>query len=140
LIVLPLLSARPLAVFALSGAATAAAWAAIWLLPPHPAAHERAQAAESIGAGYPALLRAASWLLPFSYVVAAALAPVLPLGAGGAALVGGLALVVLARLWRCCWVVCCSSARGWGWCTTPRSITRWPSVTRPSTPAAGSRR
>src|SRR4029077_18360860 len=93
----------------------------------------------AIGAEYPALLRAASWLLPFSYVISATLAPVLPqrlaavgvgmnrsfvaaawmamrfvvllamwrthywhgrwgtLAAAGAALGGGLALVLLAR-------------------------------------------
>jgi hypothetical protein len=110
LIVLPLLSARPLEVFVISGAATAAAWAMIWFLPPHPAAHEREAAVQSMGAAYPALLRAASWLLPFSYVVAAALAPVLPhrlasLGAGAAAsLLAALWMaarfVVLLVMWR----------------------------------------
>jgi hypothetical protein len=110
LIVLPLLSTRPLAVFAISGAATAAAWACIWFLPPHPAAHESEAASGAVGASYPALLRAASWLLPFSYVVAAALAPVLPhrldtLGAGAAAsplaaLWMAARFVVLLIMWR----------------------------------------
>jgi hypothetical protein len=110
LLVLPLVSGRPLAIFAIAGAATAAAWATIWVLPAHPAAHTPEAAAPSIGAGYPALLRAASWLLPFSYVVAAALAPVLPhrlaaLGAGAeasllAALWMAARFVVLLAMWR----------------------------------------
>jgi hypothetical protein len=110
LIVLPLLSGHPLAVFAISGAATAAAWPAIWLLPPHPAAHEHQTAAGAIGDAYPVLLRAASWLLPFSYLVEAALAPVLPhrlaaLGAGAtagllAALWMAARFVVLLIMWR----------------------------------------
>jgi len=113
LVVLPLVPQRPLAMFAvfgISAAGTAAAWAAIWFLPPHPPPHAHEAAAQSIGAAYPALLRAASWLLPFSYVVAAILDPVLPhrlavLGAGRAA--GPLAAVwmaarflVLLLMWR----------------------------------------
>ncbi len=110
LLALPLVSARPLAIFTLAAVATAAAWAAIWFLPTHPAAHALEAATQSIGARYPALLRAASWLLPFSYVVAAVLDPLLPhrlaaLGAGRAA--GPLAalwmaarFMVLLIMWR----------------------------------------
>jgi hypothetical protein len=64
--------------FAASAAATALAWIAARGLPPHPAPHEPEAARAAVGTEYPALLRAASWLLPFSYVISATLAPVLP--------------------------------------------------------------
>jgi hypothetical protein len=140
LVVLPFVTrASPSGSFAVSAAATALAWLAARGLPHHPAPHEPEAASAAIGAEYPALLRAASWLLPFSYVISATLAPVLPqrlaavgvgmdrsfvaaawmamrfvvlltmwrthywhgrwgtLAAAGAALGGGLALVLLAR-------------------------------------------
>jgi hypothetical protein len=79
LLVLPLLArASPPGSFALSAAATALAWLAAQALPPHPAPHEPEAARAAVGPEYPALLQAASWLLPFSYVVSATLAPVLP--------------------------------------------------------------
>ena len=124
--------------FAISAAASALALLAGRTLPLHPAPHEQEAAQAAVGSEYPALLRAASWLLPFSYVISATLAPVLPhrlaavgvgasasfvaaiwmatrfgallvmwrsnfwhgrwetVGAASAALVGGLALVLLA--------------------------------------------
>jgi hypothetical protein len=124
--------------FAISAAASALALLAARALPLHPAPHGREAAQAAVGPQYPALLRAASWLLPFSYVISATLAPVLPhrlaavgvgasasfvaaiwmatrfgallvmwrssfwhgrwetVGAASAALVGGLALVLLA--------------------------------------------
>jgi hypothetical protein len=79
LLVLPLCTRiSPLGSFAVSACATALAWLAARRLPPHPAPHEPAAARAAVGAEYPLLLRAASWLLPFSYVISAALAPVLP--------------------------------------------------------------
>ena len=124
--------------FAISAAASALALLAARALPLHPAPHGKEAALAAVGPEYPALLRAASWLLPFSYVISATLAPVLPhrlaavgvgaaassvaaiwmatrfgalvvmwrssfwhgrwetVGAASAALVGGLALVLLA--------------------------------------------
>ncbi len=124
--------------FAVSASASALALLAARALPLHPAPHGQEAAQAAVGPEYPALLRAASWLLPFSYVISATLAPVLPhrlaavgvgasasfvaaiwmatrfcalllmwrssfwhgrwetVGAASAALVGGLALVLLA--------------------------------------------
>ncbi|HLK90368.1 MAG TPA: hypothetical protein VKZ18_10765, partial [Polyangia bacterium] len=79
LLLLPLLGrASALGSFAVSGAATALAWLAALALPEHPAPHRPEAAREAVGPEYPLLLRAASWLLPFSYVISATLAPVLP--------------------------------------------------------------
>ena len=78
LVILPLLASHPAGSFAVAATATAAAWVAIWRLPAHPAPHGAAQAATSVGPTYRALLTAASWLLPISYVVSATLAPILP--------------------------------------------------------------
>ncbi len=76
--------------FALSAVASALALLAARALPLHPAPHEAEAAQAAVGPEYPALLRAASWLLPFSYVISATLAPVLPhrlaaVGVGGSA-------------------------------------------------------
>jgi hypothetical protein len=138
LVVLPLLAHHPAGSFAISAATSGAAWLAIWRLPAHPAPHDPVAGAQAIGPTYRALLTAASYLLPFSYIVSATLAPILPhrlaavgvgasaslvaaawmatrffalwimwrthfwhgrwatLAVGAAALVGGLALVLLA--------------------------------------------
>ena len=139
LLLLPLFGpSRMLGSFAISAAASALALLAARALPLHPAPHGQEAAQAAVGPEYPALLRAASWLLPFSYVISATLAPVLPhrlaavgvgasasfvaaiwmatrfgallvmwrssfwhgrwetVGAASAALVGGLALVLLA--------------------------------------------
>jgi hypothetical protein len=111
LLLLPLFGrASLLGSFAISAAATGVAWIAARWLPPHPARHEGEAAEAAIGAEYSSLLRAASWLLPFSYVVSATLAPVLPqrlaaVGAGPAAsLVAAswmaMRFVVLLLMWR----------------------------------------
>jgi hypothetical protein len=63
---------------ALSALVNAGALVALRWLPSRPAAHERAAAALAVGREYPWLLRAASWLLPTSYVMSATLSPVLP--------------------------------------------------------------
>ncbi len=110
LLVLPLLARHPTGSFAISAAASAAAWIAIWRLPRHPAAHDAEAGAQAVGPTYRTLLAVASWLLPFSYVVSATLAPILPhrlaaVGAGGAAsLVAaawmGTRFVALGVMWR----------------------------------------
>ncbi|HTB57726.1 MAG TPA: hypothetical protein VLC06_07615 [Polyangia bacterium] len=76
--------------FAISAAASALALLAARALPLHPAPHGKEAAEAAVGVEYPSLLRAASWLLPFSYVISATLAPVLPhrlaaVGVGGSA-------------------------------------------------------
>jgi hypothetical protein len=79
LLVMPLVSGRgPLATLALSALASGVAALAALALPTRPAGHPPELAATAVGAEYPALLRAASWLLPLSYTVAATLSPVLP--------------------------------------------------------------
>ncbi len=110
LLVLPLLAHHPAGSFVVSAAASALAWSTIWRLPPHPAAHDADGSAQAVGPTYRALLRAASWLLPFSYVVSAALAPILPhrlaaVGAGTAASLMAAAwmatrFLALALMWR----------------------------------------
>lgn len=110
LLVLPFLARHPAGSFAISAAASGAAWLAMWRLPAHPAPHDRAAGAQAVGPTYRALLAAASWLLPASYVVSATLAPILPhrlaaVGAGGAAsLVAaawmGTRFLALAVMWR----------------------------------------
>jgi hypothetical protein len=64
--------------FAVAAGATAVAWLAARGLPLHPPPHEPEAARAAVGTEYPSLLRAASWLLPLSYVISATLAPVLP--------------------------------------------------------------
>ncbi len=111
LVVLPLvMRASPSGSFALSAGATALAWVVALALPSHPAPHEPEAARAAVGAEYPALLRAAAWLLPFSYVISATLAPVLPqrLAAVGvgmdrsfvAAAWMAMRFVVLLAMWR----------------------------------------
>jgi hypothetical protein len=90
LVVLPLVTREgPSGSFAVAAGATVLAWVAALRLPPHPAPHEPEGARATVGAEYPPLLRSASWLLAFSYVVSSTLAPVLPqrladVGVGGA--------------------------------------------------------
>src|SRR6266540_1751003 len=63
---------------ALSAAGSAAALLATRMLPLYPGAHEAAAAEAAVGPEYPRLRQAAQWLLPFSYVLCAAMSPVLP--------------------------------------------------------------
>jgi hypothetical protein len=111
LVVLPFINrASSAGSFAVSSAATALAWAVAYGLPSHPAPHEPEAARAAVGAEYPALLQAASWLLPFSYVISATLGPVLPqrlaaVGVGDAkSLVAAawmaMRFVVLLVMWR----------------------------------------
>jgi hypothetical protein len=79
LLLMPLVAARdPLATLGLSAIASGAAALLALTLPGRPAPHPTDSGAGAVGAEYPALLRAASWLLPLSYVVAATLSPVMP--------------------------------------------------------------
>ncbi len=111
LLLLPLVSrVSDLGPLALSAAGSAAALLATRMLPLYPGAHEAAAAEAAVGPEYPRLRQAAQWLLPFSYVLCAAMSPVLPhrlteLGAGDAA--GTIAalwmlarFVTLAAMWR----------------------------------------
>lgn len=111
LLLLPLLG-RTAAVgsFAVSAGATALAWGAARALPAHPPPHATEAAGDAVGPEYPLLLRAVSWLLPFSYVISATLAPVLPqrlaaVGVGPAksfvaASWMGMRFAVLLVMWR----------------------------------------
>lgn len=47
-------------------------------LPPRPAAHHEAEARAAMGPEYGALAKASTWLLPLSYVISTAIAPLLP--------------------------------------------------------------
>jgi hypothetical protein len=79
LLLMPLVAGRdPLATLAMSALASGAATLLAFTLPRRPAAHPMETSAAAVGAEYPALLRAASWLLPLSYVVVATLSPVMP--------------------------------------------------------------
>jgi hypothetical protein len=85
----------------LSALANAAALVvALVSLPRRPGAHEDDAADAAVGSEYPALMRSTAWLLPLSYVVSAALGPVLPhrLAAVGADTSSGGGSVV-AALW-----------------------------------------
>ena len=90
LFLLPLLArTNVLLAVALSALVNGLALLALPALPARPAAHERAAAETAVGREYPFLMRAASWLLPASYVMSATLSPVLPhrlaeVGHGGA--------------------------------------------------------
>jgi hypothetical protein len=112
LLLLPLLArSNVLYTVGLSAVVNLLAAVALVTLPARPAPHERAVAATTVGREYPRLLRAASWLLPASYVISATLNPVLPhrlaqVGASGASasLVAALWMlarfVTLALMWR----------------------------------------
>jgi hypothetical protein len=79
LLLLPLVA--PLDVLytlALSGPANAVALLALLWLPSRPGAHATEAAAAAVGREYPALMQAASWLLPLSYLMSATLSPILP--------------------------------------------------------------
>jgi hypothetical protein len=79
LFLLPLLArTNVLLAVALSAVVNGAALLALFWLPARPAAHERSEAAGAVGREYPYLMRAASWLLPASYVMSATLSPILP--------------------------------------------------------------
>jgi hypothetical protein len=73
---------------AVSALGNLVALVAVGFLPTHPGHHEPDAAAAAVGREYPALRRAASWLLPLSYLMSSTLAPILPhrLAAFGAAL------------------------------------------------------
>ena len=54
------------------------ALAATLALPPRPAAHHAAEARAAMGPEYGALAKSSTWLLPLSYVISTAIAPLLP--------------------------------------------------------------
>lgn len=54
------------------------ALAATLALPPRPAAHHAAEARAAMGLEYGALAKSSTWLLPLSYVISTAIAPLLP--------------------------------------------------------------
>jgi hypothetical protein len=111
LLLMPIVTqAGPLAPLVLSAAGSVAALAASFALPTHPGAHEPEAAQAAVGREYGFLVRAASWLLPMSYVLCAVMSPLLPhrlasVGAGeGAAGVAALWMVArfatLLTMWR----------------------------------------
>ena len=61
-----------LAALALSAAGSVAALVATFELPVRPGAHEPDEAQAAVGREYPFLVRAASWLLPMSYILCSA--------------------------------------------------------------------
>ena len=100
----------PLGTLALSVAGSAAALAATVMLPSRPARHEAEVARAAVGREYVFLVKSAAWLLPMSYVLCSALAPILPHRleeVGGAATDGAIAalwmvarFVTLLLMWR----------------------------------------
>jgi hypothetical protein len=86
----------PLGTLALSAAGSAAALVATAALPSRPARHEPEVARAAVGREYAFLVRCAAWLLPMSYVLCAALAPILPHRLEE---VGGTADGAIAALW-----------------------------------------
>jgi hypothetical protein len=86
-----------LATLALSAVGSLAALVATFKLPTHPGAHEPETAQAAVGPEYGHLMRAASWLLPMSYILCAAMAPLLPHRL--AAVSGGTAGGGVAALW-----------------------------------------
>jgi hypothetical protein len=101
---------------ALSAVVNTLAIVALAALPARPAVHERDAALAAVGGEYAWLLRSASWLLPFSYLMCSTLAPILPhrlaqvsASAGAGALIPGSVVaatwmvarfVVLLAMWR----------------------------------------
>jgi hypothetical protein len=111
LLLMPILSqVGTLATLALSAVGSIAALVATLRLPSHPGVHEPETAQAAVGPEYGFLVGASSWLLPMSYVLCAAMAPLLPhrLAAvsGGSAGGGVAALWMVARfatlmtMWR----------------------------------------
>jgi hypothetical protein len=86
-----------LSTLALSAIGSLAALVATFRLPARPGAHEPETAGAAVGPEYGFLLRAVSWLLPMSYVLCAAMAPLLPHRL--AAVSGGTAGGGVASLW-----------------------------------------
>ena len=86
-----------LAALGLSAAGSFAALIATFKLPVRPGAHEPDEAQAAVGREYPFLVRAVSWLLPMSYVLCAAMSPLLPHRL--AAVSGGTAGGGVAALW-----------------------------------------
>jgi len=98
LLLIPIVSqAGILSALVLSAAGSAAALIATVALPAHPGAHEAEAAQAAVGREYKFLLRAASWLLPMSYVLCAVMSPLLPHRL--AAVSGGHAGAGIAGLW-----------------------------------------
>ena len=98
LLLLPIVNrAGTLAALALSAGGSAAALLAAFALPVRPGTHEPDAAQASVGREYAFLLRAVSWLLPMSYVLCSAMAPLLPHRL--AAVSGGTAGGGVAALW-----------------------------------------
>jgi hypothetical protein len=111
LLLMPIVSqAGILATLVLSAAGSIAALIATFALPTHPGVHESEIAQASVGSEYAYLARAASWLLPMSYILCAAMAPLLPhrlaavsggtAGGGVAALWMVARFVTLLTMWR----------------------------------------
>jgi len=99
LLLMPVVSrADPLATLALSAVASLVALGATWALPARPGAHAPDAAQAAVGREYPLLLRAASWLLPMSYILYAVIAPLLPHRLAAVGVVGGQAGFI-AGLW-----------------------------------------
>jgi hypothetical protein len=86
-----------LAALALSAAGSLAALVATFKLPARPGAHAPDEAQAAVGREYPFLVRAASWLLPMSYILCSAMSPLLPHRL--AAVSGGTAGGGVAALW-----------------------------------------
>ena len=79
LLLMPIVTqAGPLAPLVLSAAGSVAALVATFALPARPGAHEPEAAQAAVGREYGFLVRAASWLLPMSYVLCAVMSPLLP--------------------------------------------------------------
>jgi len=98
LLLLPIVNrAGTLAALALSAAGSAAALLATLALPVRPGTHEPEVAQASVGPEYKFLVRAASWLLPMSYILCSAVSPLLPHRL--AAVSGGTAGGGIAALW-----------------------------------------
>ena len=98
LLLIPIVSqAGMLAALALSAGGTAVALAAGCALPARPGAHEAEAALAAVGPEYKFLVRAASWLLPMSYVLCSVMSPLLPHRL--AEVSGGRAGAGIAGLW-----------------------------------------
>jgi hypothetical protein len=111
LVLMPLVSQTGmLAALVLSAVGSVGALAATLALPAHPGTHEPEAAQAAVGREYKFLLRAASWLLPMSYVLCSVMGPLLPhrlaevsggrAGAGVASLWMVARFATLLTMWR----------------------------------------
>jgi len=76
--VAPLLEKQPTLILALLGVVNTTALAALRWFPPVPGSHHAQTALPHVGPDYPQLLRTARLLLPLSYLLTSAMAPILP--------------------------------------------------------------